>query len=160
MENNYNESYWAEEALSATYKQQWTSVAKQWNEHLVERGWTKPMYHVFLNNKVDFKARGWKRGSSPWLLDEPASFQDYLALRFYGDLLNKARPANSLSSPLLYRADISRPQWQRDLLDPVLQYNVCSHAAFRQYRRMVLDRKQRFAQLLMIYGSSKPTPRQ
>lgn len=153
---NYNESYWAEEAFTKEYRRQWVSALKQWNEHLIERGWTQPLYHVYLNNKVDFKKRGWSRGSSPWLLDEPASFQDYLALRFFGDLLNRARPFGSPSSPIVYRGDISRPQWQRDLFDPVLQYNVCSQQAFRQYRRMVLDRKQKFAHFLMIYGSSNP----
>ena len=51
-----------------------TSAAKHWNETL---------FQGFLNNKNNFKANGWSRGSSPWLLDEPASFQDFWALRYF-----------------------------------------------------------------------------
>ena len=52
-------------------------ASRQIAEHLQARGWTDTLFHGFLNNKNNFKAAGWSRGSSPWLLDEPANFQDY-----------------------------------------------------------------------------------
>ena len=36
-----------------------------------------------MNGKNNYKENGWSRGSSPWLLDEPANFQDYWALRWF-----------------------------------------------------------------------------
>ena len=58
------------------------------------------------------------------------------------------------SAKLVFRADISRPQWQRNALDGVLDYNVVGGGAFRQYHRMVLDRRHDFGQIGVDYGSS------
>ena len=89
------------------------------------------------NNKNNFKANGWSRGSSPWLLDEPANFQDFWALRYFARPSTRAstrrreRPRSqaSASSPrLVFRADISRPQWRRDSLDGLLDYHVVGGA--------------------------------
>ena len=97
-------------------------------EHIQARRWTETLFQGFLNNKNNFKERGWSRGSSPWLLDEPASFQDYWALRYFarafheginqavgrGSASDRRQPSSPLSasSPqprLVFRADISRP---------------------------------------------------
>ena len=51
--------------------------------HFQAKHWNETLFQGFLNNKNNFKANGWSRGSSPWLLDEPASFQDYWALRYF-----------------------------------------------------------------------------
>ncbi|MEX0776662.1 MAG: hypothetical protein WD042_13245 [Phycisphaeraceae bacterium] len=56
---------------------------------------------------------------------------------------------------LVFRADISRPQWQRDILDEVLDVNVVG-GAFRQHRRTVRDRAARHPQLVINYGSANP----
>jgi hypothetical protein len=53
----------------------------------------------------------------------------------------------------LFRADISRPQWQRDSLDGLLDYNVVS-SAMREYPRIVFDRKQAEGQIVLEYGST------
>ena len=50
---------------------------------LQDKQWNETLFQGFLNNKNNFKANGWSRGSSPWLLDEPASFQDFWALRYF-----------------------------------------------------------------------------
>ena len=167
METNYNGSYWADQAFPAEYREAWVASVRQSAEHLAQQGWLETRFHVYLNNKNNFKARGWSRGSSPWLLDEPANFQDFLALRYFGlafreGMLQARMPLGDAKVPLerrpkvVFRADISRPQWQRDTLDEMLHYNVVAQGAFREYAPLVLDRKFRFAQEVIVYGSSNP----
>jgi hypothetical protein len=163
MDSSYNGSYWADQAFPAAYREAWVSSVAQAAEHVHDEGWSKTRFHVFLNNKLDFKdkGRGWSGGSSPWLLDEPANFQDYIALRYYGlafrDGMHRARTSRKQQIPqVVFRCDISRPQWQRDTLDQLLGYNVVSQSSYRQYRRLVLDRKFRENQTVLIYGSNNP----
>ena len=106
------------------------------------KGWDDTLFQCFFNGKNNFKERGWSRGTCPWLLDEPSNFQDYWALRYFGAALhegvNQAPPGKA---KLAFRCDISRPQWQRDALDGLLDYNVVG-GAMRQYQRIVMDRKE------------------
>ncbi len=161
MESNYNGSYWADQAFPDTYRRAWVSAVAQSVEHARDMGWTDTRFHIFLNNKVDFKDRGWSRGSSPWLLDEPANFQDYWALRYFGIAFHEAKlrsnPRNPKPLPqFMYRCDISRPQWQRDSLDGLMDYAVIAQGAFREYQRLVLDRKFRDGGMVVLYGSNNP----
>ncbi len=159
MKEAYRGGYWAETAFPQSYQEAFTDVTRQFAQHLSAKGWTTTRFLGFLNNKVDFKKRGWSRGSSIWLLDEPASFQDFDALAYYGRAFHRALAPHQSSGPFArmeFRADISRPQWQRDLMDGVLQYNVISQSAFRQYHRLVMDRKWRTDQSIMVYGTTKP----
>lgn len=156
IHDHYNGSYWADEAFTEKYRSAWIKAVEACEKHIRERGWGETRFHVFLNNKVDFKKRGWSRGSSPWLLDEPANFQDYLALRYFGRAFAEGLSTSVRDSNLFYRCDVSRPQWQRTTLDGLMRYNVVSQTAFRQYRRLVLDRKCVDDQLVMIYGSANP----
>jgi hypothetical protein len=156
MAGNYNGSYWADEAFPASYRQTFEQTVSDFVEHVESKNWLETRFQVFLNNKVDFKKRGWSRGSSPWLLDEPANFQDYFALRYFGLAFEAGYSRSHRKSTVLYRCDISRPQWERTTLDELLDYNVVSQSAFREYRRLVLDRKLRNGQTVMVYGSSNP----
>lgn len=158
IEDAYNGSYWADRAFAPEYRQAFVEVARQVAEHCAQRGWRDTMFLGFLNNKIDFKRRGWSRGSSPWLLDEPANFQDFWALRYFGVAFHEGAakaPATAGQRPrLCYRCDISRPQWQRDVLDRVLNYNVVNSGSLRRYHRLVIDRKERFGQVVLDYGST------
>jgi hypothetical protein len=154
MEENYRGGYWADEAFPESYRKKWKDTATEFSQHIADRGWEQTRFHVYLNNKIDFKQRGWSRGSSVWLLDEPANFQDFIALRYFAAAFREGRSAVSAKNQVMFRADISRPQWQRDTLDGLLDYNVVSQSAFRSYPRLVMDRKLRENQLLMIYGST------
>ncbi len=153
IDPNYNGNYWADHAFTPAYAQAFQEVSRQIAVHVNERKWNKTFFHAFLNNKVDFKSRGWSRGSSPWLLDEPSNFQDYWALRFFGALFHQGIRDVPGNAKLVFRADISRPQWQRDSLDGLLDYNVVG-GAMRKYHRMVIDRKEADGQVVVEYGSA------
>jgi hypothetical protein len=170
MEGSYNGSYWADRAFPESYRRAFVAASRGMAEHFRARGWTETLFHCLLNNKVDYKQRGWSRGSSVWLLDEPASFQDYWALRYFARAFHEG--INQVAGPptaaraglptppdswprMVFRADISRPQWRRDSLDGLLDYHVVG-GALREYPRLVLDRKRQFGEIVVEYGSTVP----
>lgn len=153
MEGSYNGDYWADQAFPETYRARLVEVSRQFAEHLHGKQWNETLFQFFLNGKLDFKRNGWSRGSSPWLLDEPANFQDYWALRYFGTAFHEGIGKTRGSAKLLFRCDISRPQWQRNTLDGLLDYNVVG-GAVRQYTRMVLNRKEANGEMVVEYGSS------
>lgn len=157
MQEHYRGSYWADAGFSAEYWKQFENAAEQFTAHLQKNRYQRTLFHLFLNNKNNFKQNGWQRGSSPWLLDEPAHFQDFWALKMYGEAglrgRNRALAGKSDPIQLLYRCDISRPQWQRDSLDDVLGYNVIAGGPFLAYREEILRRKTQFEQVVVAYGT-------
>jgi hypothetical protein len=155
MEGNYNGSYWADRAFPPAYREAFVECSRQFAGHFNQKHWNQTIFQCFFNGKNGFKEHGWSHGSCPWILDEPTNFQDFWALRWFGTAFHEGvalAPAGD--ARMLFRCDISRPQWQRDLLDDVLNYNVVAGGAFRQYRRLVLQRKQKFHQIVIPYGSS------
>ncbi len=177
MEGNYNGDYWADRAFPESYRRAFVTAARQIAAHFQAKGWNETLFQGFLNNKNNFKARGWSRGSSPWLLDEPANFQDYWALRYFAKAfhegINQAASdqtgsrssaatghtttlsASAASPRFVFRADISRPQWRRDSLDGLLDYHVVG-SAMRNYRDLVSERKRAFGEIVLEYGSTNP----
>jgi hypothetical protein len=153
IEGNYNETYWADHAFTPEYRKNFVRASRLFAEHAEEKGWHDTLFHFFLNGKHDFKKNGWSRGSSPWLLDEPACFQDFWALRYFGTAFHEGVKQSGTKAKMLFRADISRPQWQRDSLDGLLDFNVVS-GGLRAYPRLVLDRKEAEGQILIEYGGS------
>jgi hypothetical protein len=162
MEGNYKDEYWADRAFPESYRRAFVEASRQIATHFEAKGWTETLAEGFLNNKNNFKARGWPRGSSPWLLDEPANFQDFWALRYFAQAfhegINQAATATRrpASIPrLVFRADISRPQWRRDSLDGLLDDHVVS-SAMRTYPRLVFERKRALGEIVLEYGSTSP----
>ncbi len=153
IEDHYNGDFWADRAFTASYRRDLVEVSRQFAAHLHARGWQNTLFQFFLNGKNDFKQAGWSRGSSPWLLDEPANFQDFWALRYFGAAFHEGLLKAPGSATLVFRGDISRPQWQRDALDGLLDYNVVG-SAMRPYHRIVFDRKATEGQVVLEYGST------
>lgn len=157
-------------AFSDSYKKSFRKALADAAEHFSDAGWNDSRLLFYLNNKMDYKRNGWSRASSPWLLDEPASFQDFTALRFFATQLRlaledadvatedngngKTKDASSFARPILFRADISRPQWSRDSLDGLLDINVVGGGVFRDYNSRVLERRDRFGELVYAYGTT------
>jgi len=152
---DYNGSYWADRAFPPAYRETFVKVSRLFAQHFAEKGWNDTFLQFYLNNKNNYKERGWSRGASPWILDEPASFQDYWALRWFATAFHEGAAAARGKTKLGYRIDISRPQWERDCLEPLTDFYVCS-GVFRKYRRMILDRQRRNGMVIFEYGSSNP----
>ena len=153
MEGNHDGGYWADRAFSARHRRDFVEASRQFAEHINAKGWDDTLFQCFLNNKNDYKAKGWSRGSSPWLLDEPANFQDFWALRHFGIAFHEGIRQSPGRAKLLFRCDISRPQWQRDALDGLLDDNVVG-SAMRPYHRIVFDRKAADGSLTVEYGGT------
>ena len=140
-------------------------LRRQIAAHFRDKHWTETLFQGFLNNKNNFKANGWSRGSSPWLLDEPASFQDLLGASLFrpglsrrdqpGSRRRSARQSVNRAPRLVFRADISRPQWRSDSLDGLLDYHVVG-GAMREYPRLVFERKRTLGEIVLEYGSTNP----
>lgn len=153
MEGNYNGDYWADRAFTAAYRRDFAAVTRRMAEHFEAKGWRETFFQGFFNGKADFKRGGWSRGTCPWLLDEPANFQDFWALREYALLFKRGVDESKSRAKMIFRADISRPQWQRDTLDGLLGYNVVG-SAMRPYNRVVMDRKAEQGGLVVEYGTA------
>ena len=158
IEGNYNGNYWADLAFTSEYRAALVEVSRQFAQHLKEKKWQSTIFQGFLNGKNDFKKNGWSRGSSPWLLDEPANFQDFWALRWFGLAMHEGWNSLAFDSSgpkLSYRVDLSRPQWQRDTLADLSDYLVISGEAFRQYGKLQQQQSTR-DQVLIEYGAANP----
>jgi lysophospholipase L1-like esterase len=151
--DTYNGDYWADRAFPPSYRRDFVQAAQEFAAHLGQRQWHDTLFQFYLNGKNDFKQRGWSRSTSPWLLDEPSNFQDYWALRWFGAAFHEGVRQAGGKARLVFRADISRPQWQRDALDGLLDYNVVG-SAVRPYHRLVMDRAAAHGVLNVEYGGS------
>jgi hypothetical protein len=153
-ERHFKGGYWIESAYDDAYWGQFRDASSRLAQHIRERGWTEPMFEFYLNNKVSGKTAGWNKTSAAWILDEPAGTQDFWALRHYGIEFWKG-VGQQTGTHLVFRADISRPQWQRDLLDGVTNVEVVS-GTLRKYGERVRERARRFGNLVYMYGSANP----
>lgn len=151
QEPHFKGGYWIETAYDEAYWQQFREAASRIVQHLHDKGWTEPMFEFYLNNKVSFKTPRWDRCSAPWIFDEPSNTQDFWALRRFGLEFWKGAGTHP-GLHLAHRADISRPQWQRDLLDGVVNAEIVS-GALRTYGESVRERARRFDNLVYMYGT-------
>jgi hypothetical protein len=154
-ERHFRGGYWIESAYPDDYWREFRAAAAQFAAHFAAKGWTEPMFEFYLNNKVYFKRdRGnrWDASSAAWILDEPVNTQDFWALRRFGlEFWRGVQPHPG--ARFTFRADISRPEWQRDLLDGVTSAEVVS-GVLRTYRERVMKRAARFGNLVYMYGAA------
>ncbi len=157
VESGFGGGYWAEQALSADYRERFVAGARDFAEHLGERGWDETFFEFYLNNKLYHRREGWSRSSAYWVFDEPINTQDFWALRWYAEAfhegVSRARSETGGRARMVFRADISRPQWQRNLLDGLLDVNVVG-IGFAPYLRTVMERRSRNGELVYNYGTS------
>ena len=154
-EQHFRGGYWIETAYTDEYWREFRAAAARFAEHFATRGWTEPLFEFFLNNKVYFKrdrGKRWEACSAPWIFDEPVNTQDFWALRRFG-LEFWRGVAPHPGARFTFRADISRPEWQRDLLDNITGTEVVS-GALRTYRERVIGRAERFGNFVAMYGAA------
>jgi hypothetical protein len=134
-----------EQAFDEEYRRGWMAVAREFVRHFEQKGWNRTLAEFYLNDKWEFGGTSW------WLLDEPKARDDYLALRFFGQMWREAvreesgrqsgtgiLPVNNHGQDarptFLFRGDISRPQWQGDLLDGIMQIEYGNGEMFARER--------------------------
>jgi hypothetical protein len=156
-EKHFKGGYWIENAYGQEYWTTFANAASGFTRHFSEKGWHETMFEFYLNNKVYFKngqngkPGSWKTTSATWIYDEPQHTQDFWALRRFGQEFWKAvAPFGDVRT--VFRIDISRPEWQRDLLDGVTNVDVVS-GALREHPRRVLGRNRRDGKLTYMYGA-------
>jgi hypothetical protein len=142
-----------EEAFSEAYARAFTHLAEAFARHVAAKGWTQTRFLGFLNNKVDYRERG--RGTSWWRLDEPAYRDDFLALRWFAKRFHEGVARAGGESRLLFRVDLSRPEWRRDLLDGDVDLLVCN--ALEASGGIALETARRFGEEVWSYGEA-PLP--
>ena len=153
IDKYFRGGYWADQAFDPAYRKQFVEACAKMAEHLAARKWTQTVFEFYLNNKVYYKQGSWSRSSAPWILDEPYHTQDFWALRWYGAAFHEGVAPWASQVKLAFRCDISRPQWQRELLDGVMDVNVVG-GDLRRYGRYVLDRKHRNGEITFNYGGT------
>ena len=143
---------WADEVLGKEYAEEFKAGCREFAQHFKTKKWQDTCFHFYLNNKMNYKDDGWSRASSPWLLDEPASYRDFAALRYFGELFHEATA--SIETSICFRCDISRPQWQRNSLEGLMGVNVVGGDVFRRFNRLVNERKERNGEFMYTYGTT------
>jgi hypothetical protein len=157
QEKYFRGGYWVESAYDDAYWREFREAAGRFAEHFAAKGWTEPMFEFYLNNKVYFKRdrdNRWDACSAPWVFDEPVNTQDFWALRRFGLEFWRGVAAHP-GARFTFRGDISRPEWQRDLLDGVINEEVVS-GVLRTYHHRVIDRAERLDNLVYMYGTANP----
>jgi hypothetical protein len=136
-----------ENTFTKDYTDAFIQITRQFTSHFKDKGWNEIEMQYYLNNKSAFTKgkMGW------WVLDEPMHTDDFLALRFYG-LLFKSGLEESDKSQFVYRGDISRPQFMRNLLDDVFD---CMYVSSSFFNKNNLCQKMMYRGIRFIqYGTS------
>ncbi|MCX6621478.1 MAG: DUF4091 domain-containing protein, partial [Acidobacteria bacterium] len=142
-----------EDGFSQEYKDRSVTVASQFARHIVDKGWLKTRYMVFFNDKYYFKrpSQG-GRGISWWLMDEPNHRDDSRAMSFLADLFLRGT-SKYPAAPIVFRIDLSRVEWARDLLTDQIDIDCTSQHLFDHSRHM-LDNRPRFGREFWHYSST------
>ncbi len=127
-----------DEALPETYKAGFRNVTRDFAAHFAEKGWTGTDFQMYLNNKYQY----W--GATYWTLDEPTCRDDWQAIRLFAQLYKSA--LDGAQGPrFVFRGDISRPWWQYDQLDGLMDAMYYGGGIFdlpefaRRYNRRIPD---------------------
>lgn len=143
-----------EQAMDPAFAQEFKAVLDDFAQHILQKGWTRTRFQLYLNNKYYYRdAALGGRGTSWWLLDEPNHRDDWLALAYFARLLAEARKGWRTQVPIIFREDVSRPQWQRDTLDGLVDLMVVGGGEFFTRTRRLAQMKQKWGVQFWTYGS-------
>lgn len=152
LEPHFAGGYWADRALDEEYWRAFAKSARALADHVQERGWRDTRFQFCLNDKIYHKGTSWSGSSAPWILDEPTHGQDFFALACFGRAFWRGVEPSGVDN-VLFRVDLSRPQWAREWLDGLAGVRVVG-SAFSAYRERVLDTKARFQEQLYLYATT------
>ena len=133
------------------YAKTYENLLADFTQVAERNGWKETGFHVYFNNKGSLN----ELSKAPWILDEPASYWDYRALQYYGEMTDRGRNAGT-EVQLDYRVDISRPEYCRGMLSGRRDLWVVSSSAFENYSRLVMDRIRDENLKVWVYGTTNP----
>jgi hypothetical protein len=161
-----------DEAIDQEFGDAFVNCTSDFAKHFKEKGWNKTIAECYLNNKYGY-------GYTMWTLDEPYQYLDWAALNFFGKLWKKAidDPAvytlawqedlfrrglaamNRDRATFLFRGDISRPAWQGNCSDGIINILYLGGGSFFEVARLEGNTKRRAPAVLYCYGSCNPVER-
>lgn len=154
-----------EEAMDETFKTAFKNCTADFVAHFDTKGWNRTIMECYLNNKPSW-------GYTMWTLDEPAEYLDWAAINFFGRMykeavndpeaytslfheqlyeqglaaMNRGRPT------FLFRGDISRPTWQGNVSDEIINIMYVG-GLYSSVPRLLRDDTGRMPVTLYWYGS-------
>jgi hypothetical protein len=159
-----------EEAFSKEYKDAWKACVTSFYDHAKDKKWNRTAFQCYLNNKPNY-------GYTMWTLDEPTIYRDWEALNFFGKMWKDAIADPEVytrewldryyetglsgmkrTKPVfLFRGDISRPEWQGNLSDGLMNIIYISGAANTAPRASMRQKRDLPAIAYNYGGASGPT---
>lgn len=141
---NYLTAPRIEEAVSEDFKAAWRRVVPEFVRHFNGKGWNHPVFECYFNNK-------WNNAKTMfWNLDEPAVREDYRAIRFFARLFRDSL-GDTGDVKVLFRGDISRPQWQFDDFNGLIDIEYVN-ASVVDMVRTVRETNRRAGSVFTVYG--------
>ncbi|MCD6365350.1 MAG: hypothetical protein J7M14_05690, partial [Planctomycetes bacterium] len=141
------------------YAEKLVRSVQDFSRHLGEHKLDQPLFISYFNNKHTYKnpktvegvnsRRDSMDGTAWWLLDEPANWSDYIALKWYGSMIVNNSVAGG--EKILWNMDVSRPQWDRGIFDGIRDV-IRTSSAFYDFPRIV-NRWRLDGTTIINYGS-------
>jgi hypothetical protein len=142
-----------EQAFDKPYEDAFVTVVRQFAQHFREKGWTKTQFQLYQNDKHYYKdPKQGGKGTSWWLLDEPNFRDDWLALAYFARLFRTGMKGYE-DVHMIHREDISRPQWQRNYLDGLVDLMVASGEIYNK-QPLFRDMRDRLGVKYWNYGTA------
>ena len=139
-----------EEAFTKEYQAAMTHVSRDFLKHFEEQKYTRTLAECFFNNKWHFSKL--RLGGTAWTMDEPTDYLDWHALAFFSALFHDGIK-NQSASHLVFRGDISRPMWQGNCMDGLIEIMYSGNGQFSMHPLM-RESRRRMTATLYTYGSA------
>jgi len=141
-----------EEAFNQDYKDAFVNNVSDFVKHFEAKGWTRTAMHGYNNNKINYNME--KLKGTAWTLDEPTEYLDWHALKFFSSLFHQGIAAAKPEKAVFhYRGDISRPHWQGNCFDGLMEI-MYSNSELFDWMPLMRDHKRRMPTILVCYGEA------
>jgi hypothetical protein len=141
-----------EESFSTAYKNGFINNVRDFVTHCEEKGYTRTLLQAYNNNKVyqDSNKSGMK--GTAWVMDEPFEYLDWQALQFFSRLFHEGAKG-ATKAKFQYRGDISRPMWQGNCMDGLMEVMYVGGGGFEMLP-LIRDTRRRTGMRVVAYGAA------